>query len=163
MRRALAVVGLSLAVFALAPISVASAHASLENSIPAPNSVLEQSPPNIVLDFDEAIDAPLTSIELFDQTGVAVALGAPVSVGDSSIVQASVPDLTDGTYAVVWRVSSSDGHVVSGALSFQIGTTGAVVFMRRPRSFSSRLGAYISRVGSSMCGAGRAASGDGAE
>ncbi len=126
MRRALAVVGLSLAVFALAPISVASAHASLENSIPAPNSVLEQSPPNIVLDFDEAIDAPLTSIELFDQTGVAVALGAPVSVGDSSIVQASVPDLADGTFAVVWRVSSSDGHVVSGALSFQIGTTGAV-------------------------------------
>ncbi len=104
-----------------------SAHAGLESSMPAPSSVLETSPPLISLDFDEDIDVPLTSIELFDQSGARIALGTPTSGADGSIVQAQVPPLADATYAVVWRVSSADGHVVSGAFSFQVGTTGGTV------------------------------------
>ena len=33
-----------------------------------------------------------------------------------------MPVLADGLYAVVWRVTSADGHVVDGAFSFQVGT-----------------------------------------
>ena len=39
-----------------------SAHAELEASAPAANSVLEVGPAAIVLDFDEAIETPLTSL-----------------------------------------------------------------------------------------------------
>ena len=104
----------------------AFAHAGLEGSTPAASSVLETSPPLISLDFDEDIDVPLTSIELFDAASTPIALGAPTQGADGSIVQASVPALGDGTYAVVWRVTSADGHVVTGAFSFQIGTGAGV-------------------------------------
>jgi copper transport protein len=125
-RLAAAAAALTVAVLALAPTGRVAAHASLEASVPAANSVLESGPSSIVLDFDEAVDAGLASIRLFDQTGAEVPLGTPTRVGDSSIVQATAPELGDGTYAVVWRVASVDGHVVDGAFSFQIGTTGGV-------------------------------------
>ena len=100
----------------------ALAHASLEASIPAASSVLETAPPLIVLNFDEDIEVPLTSIQLFDQTGKIVPLGSPTAGGDTTIVQSTVPTIGNGLYAVVWRVTSSDGHVVDGAFSFQVGT-----------------------------------------
>lgn len=125
-RAALAAAVLVGVAFALVPTGRAAAHASLENSLPAPNSVLEEGPPVIVLDFDETVDARLASIVLYDQTGTEVRLGSPTRVGDDSVVQATVPPLGDGTYAVVWRVASADGHVVNGAFSFQVGTAGGV-------------------------------------
>ncbi|MDO8362551.1 MAG: copper resistance protein CopC [Actinomycetota bacterium] len=111
------------AVFALlAAPGTALAHASLVASTPAANSVLEDPPAEIVLDFDEAIEGQLASIRVFDASGSAVELGAPAEGADDSIVRAAVPSLGDGIYAVVWRVTSADGHVVDGAFSFQVGT-----------------------------------------
>ena len=104
------------------PGRVAFAHASLDASTPSANSVLETGPPQIVLDFDEAIEADLTSIALFDGDGRAVDVGKPVAGADSTVVRSDVPALADGIYAVVWRVTSADGHVVDGAFSFQVGT-----------------------------------------
>ncbi len=103
----------------------AAAHASLLTSIPAANSVLEVGPPAIVLTFDEDIEAPLSSIALFDGTGAKVEIGSPAAGDQGSVVSATVPTLTDGIYAVVWRVTSADGHVVDGAFSFQVGTAAA--------------------------------------
>ena len=110
----------------LAPAEPASAHAGLVASTPAASSVLDTSPPLIALDFDENIDVPLTSIQLFDQDGTTIDLGGPTEGADQSIVEATVPTIGEGTYAVVWRVSSADGHIVTGAFSFQIGTTSDV-------------------------------------
>jgi copper transport protein len=98
------------------------AHAGLEASTPAASSVLDTSPPLIALNFDENIDIPLTSIQLFDQDGKTIAVGKPTQGPDPSIVESTVPTIGEGTYAVVWRVSSADGHIVTGAFSFQIGT-----------------------------------------
>ena len=110
----------------LAPAQQVLAHAGLESSVPAANAVLETGPPNIVLDFNEAIDAKLTDIELYDQTAKLVATGLPTAGSDSTIVQASVPTIGDGVYVVVWRVPSEDGHVVNGVYSFQVGTQSGV-------------------------------------
>lgn len=101
---------------------IASAHAALESSTPAANSVLEQGPDSIVLDFDEAVEGDLASIQLFDGKGDPVQLGTPSPGADTSIVVATAPALGDGIYAVIWRVTSADGHVVDGAFSFQVGT-----------------------------------------
>ena len=101
----------------------ASAHAGLETSIPAASATLDEAPNDIVLDFDEPIDAGISSIQLFDASAQLVVIGEPVpSQGDDSIVLAGLPDLADGIYAVVWRVASVDGHIIDGAFSFQIGT-----------------------------------------
>jgi methionine-rich copper-binding protein CopC len=48
------------------PAAPVFAHAGLESSTPGSSSVLEESPEAIVLDFDEAVEAPLTTIGLFD-------------------------------------------------------------------------------------------------
>lgn len=120
--RGLAATVLGLLALVAMPVASASAHAALETSTPAANSVLEKSPPQIVLDYDEDIEASLASIKVFDGDGKAVEVGAPAAGADASIVQATLPELADGLYAVTWRVSSADGHVVDGAFSFQIGT-----------------------------------------
>ena len=105
----------------LAPAQHASAHAGLEASVPASNAVLESGPPNVVLDFNEAVDARLADIELYDQTATLVATGLAQAGIDGTVVQASVPELGKGVYVVVWRVPSEDGHVVNGVFSFQVG------------------------------------------
>ncbi len=112
----LAVVGV------LALPSTASAHAVLESSTPSANSVVESSPPQIVLDYDEDVEAALASIQVFDADRQRIELGAPGAGDDSSIVVATMPSLDDGLYAVIWRVTSADGHVIDGAFSFQVGS-----------------------------------------
>ncbi len=118
------VVGVLLAAVAIVafPAATASAHAALESSTPSANSVIEASPPQIVLDFDEDIEASLASIQLFDAQRQRIELGSAGAGADATIVQADLPTLDDGLYAVVWRVTSADGHVVDGAFSFQVGT-----------------------------------------
>jgi len=107
----------------LVPSGTVSAHAGLENSIPAASSVLEESPTAITLDFDEPIEADLTSIQLFDGDATLIETGPPTAAAPD-VVTASVPTLDDGLYAVVWRITSSDGHVIDGAFSFQVGSGG---------------------------------------
>jgi copper transport protein len=123
-RRLLAAVATAAVLVALAPPGRAAAHAGLDFSVPSANSVLESGPPVILLDFDESIDLTLTSIQLFDSQEASIAVGEPTQATDDSTVQVAVPTLADGTFVVVWRVSSEDGHVVDGAFSFQVGTGG---------------------------------------
>ncbi len=122
-RTLIAIVATALAGVVVLPASPVSAHAALETSVPAPSSVLEEAPPAVVLDFDEPIEAGLSSIQLYDADQRLVDIGAPERVnGDDSIVTAELPDLDDGVYAVVWRVASADGHIVDGAFGFIVGT-----------------------------------------
>jgi copper transport protein len=117
-------IGVAVAVGALLalPATTASAHAALESSTPSANSVIEASPPQVVLDYDEDIEASLASIQVFDAQRQRIELGPPKAGDDATIVTASLPTLADGIYAVIWRVTSADGHVVDGAFSFQVGT-----------------------------------------
>ena len=105
----------------------ASAHAGLVASIPAASATLDEAPSDIVLDFDEPVEAQIASIEVFDANADRVIVGEPAaSQGDDSIVLAGLPSLDDGIYAVVWRVGSADGHIVNGAFSFRIETGGSI-------------------------------------
>ena len=105
--------------------SEASAHAQLENSSPSPSAMLEDGPSEVVLDFNEPITPVPRSIEIYDQSGNRLILGeAIVSDDDDTVMSAGgVPELPDGIYAVVYRALSSDGHVVEGAYTFQVGST----------------------------------------
>ena len=115
-----AAIGLGIAV---AP-GVASAHAILENSDPAPSSVLSTSPTQITLRFSETIEEQLNSVRLFDGEQDEVTIGkASRSASDQSVVTATLPQLKNGVYVAVWRVVSADGHPVTGAFPFEIGTS----------------------------------------
>lgn len=102
--------------------SVASAHATLDGTTPAASSVVSQSPDEIVLDFDETVEPRLGSLRLFDDGGREMEVGDLLrDAVDQSVVRASVAPLPDGPYVVVWRVTSADGHPVTGAFPFEVG------------------------------------------
>ena len=101
----------------------ASAHAILESSSPEASALLTSSPKEIRLDFDEQVEATLGEVRVYNSEQREVSKSKTVrSVLDVSIVTAEVPTLKNGVYVVVWRVVSADGHPVSGAFPFEIGT-----------------------------------------
>ena len=103
---------------------VASAHAALDSTDPAPSSVLATSPTHLTLRFSGNVEKELTSIRLFDKDKREVKIGvAARSASDKKMVQAEVPQLGNGVYVAVWRVVSGDGHPMTGAFPFEIGTT----------------------------------------
>lgn len=102
---------------------VASAHAALDSTDPAPSSVLATSPTHLTLRFSGNVEKELTSIRLFDKDKREVKIGAAArSASDKKMVQAEVPQLGNGVYVAVWRVVSGDGHPMTGAFPFEIGT-----------------------------------------
>ena len=99
------------------PATTAFAHASLDNSVPPSGATLVDSPPQIVLDFDENVETALGFIRLFSSEGKRINLPRIArDAADESIVRVDVPRLDDDTYVVTYRVVSVDG-----ALTFQLG------------------------------------------
>ena len=102
---------------------IASAHAILESSSPAPSALLASSPKEIRLDFDEQVESTLGDIRIYDSEQREISIEETVrSSSDASVVTAGVSTLKSGVYVVVWRVVSADGHPVTGAFPFEIGT-----------------------------------------
>jgi copper transport protein len=101
----------------------AAAHARLVTTEPAASAVLTAPPRSIVLRFDEQVEPTLGGIRLYDAQERPIDVGPTHRVpGDQSAVTADVlGDLADGTYVVVWRVTSADSHPVEGAFTFAVG------------------------------------------
>lgn len=112
----------------LVPATLASAHTEMVRSEPAASSVLAESPTQIVLYFNESIEPVFASIRILDQNAHEIVSGdAQRDSSDHSIVRASTPQLGDGAYVVVWRVTSVDGHPIDGTFPFYIGTKQEIV------------------------------------
>ena len=127
MRRFLSLAVLATACVVLVSPTLASAHAVLDSSTPGPSTVVQESPDEIVLDFNETIENSLLSIRLFDSEQLEVNIGdAQRSSTDQSQAIADVSSLEDGVYVVVWRAVSADGHPVSGAFPFEVGNSSDV-------------------------------------
>jgi len=95
----------------------ASAHAHLQKSSPADNSVITASPPNLVLNFSEAARLTALSIQKDDEPAQKL---QPPSTAAAQQISVPLPQLTSGTYSVSWHVLSDDGHVMSGTLHFTL-------------------------------------------
>ena len=120
--RAIVIVAVSVLVSLLSPAIGAMAHGELLDSEPAASSTLSESPTQIVLHFNESIEPVFASIRILNSTGVEIANeDARRDSGDHSIVRSTSPHLDFGSYVVVWRVTSADGHPVQGAFSFHVG------------------------------------------
>ena len=118
------VVLLAVVVVVLGSAAPAAAHAALVTSTPAPQARLSEPPTEIVLTFDEPVEATLGGIRLYDATEQRIAVGEARRVpGDAMQLRAPIEeDLADGLFVVTWRATSEDGHPVSGAFTFQVGT-----------------------------------------
>src|SRR5437868_568527 len=101
----------------------ASAHANLERSSPAANSVVVDQPKQLLLWFSEQPEIRLTEVELLTATGKSVvAPTARPALSDPNAIVAPLPDLAPGTYVVSWHTTSAvDGHTTRGSFPFTYG------------------------------------------
>jgi len=114
------VVGLLLALGVVAA-PAAQAHDELVSVDPADGSTVDVAPERVTLTFDEPAVALGTVIEVTGPDGSVVSTGDAQLV-DSTVSQALVGDLPAGEYSVTWRVTSQDGHAVSGTFGFTAST-----------------------------------------
>lgn len=106
----------------------ASAHATLISSDPTEGSVLATAPSEVIFTFDEPVRSTTGSVRLFDAAGTE--LDSEAKTLDTRLVVDLPGDLGEGTFIVAWRVVSSDGHPIGGALTFSIGTPSETVSAR---------------------------------
>ncbi|WP_193614847.1 copper resistance protein CopC [Nocardioides lijunqiniae] len=118
-------VALLVALTLLAGAAPASAHATLVGSDPTEGEVLTETPDVVTFTFDEPVSLTAEAVQVFD------AAGEPVESDSSTrdeVITTDLPDeLADGTYVVTWRVVSSDGHPITGSLTFSIGAPSETV------------------------------------
>lgn len=105
----------------------ASAHAELVDSDPAEGAVLESAPETVTLTFNEPVRLTSQEIAVYDATGDPVPSSAGASGEEVTVDLTGAADLPEGTYVVSWNVLSSDGHPISGALTFSVGAPSASV------------------------------------
>jgi copper transport protein len=118
MRRALLLAVLG----ALVLPATAFAHASLRKETPSFKQRLAVAPRQVVLQFDQTVDALPKAIEVLTQDGKNVA-GTPRVVTAQREIVAPVPRLPKGAYTVRWQALSNDGHIVSGVYTFGVRVT----------------------------------------
>lgn len=94
------------------------AHTGLIDSSPADGATVARPPDAVVLTFNERVLDQGTKVLVTGPDGSATR-GDP-RLADTTVVQALRPDLPAGRYTVEWRVTSVDGHPVSGELSFRV-------------------------------------------
>jgi len=95
----------------------ADAHAQLQKSSPADNSVITTSPPDLVLNFSEAAQLTALSIQKGNEPEQKL---KPLPGIAAAQISVPLPQLTPGAYTISWHVLSEDGHVTSGALHFTL-------------------------------------------
>lgn len=97
----------------------ASAHDSLVDSTPAADEVVPTAPDELVLTFSGEISDLGVQFMVTGPEGRDVVQGTPTVEG-VTVTQELADELVNGAYEVTWRVTSSDGHPISGTIPFTL-------------------------------------------
>jgi copper transport protein len=105
----------------------AAAHAELDSTDPAPDSVVPRQPSAVTLTFSEGVTLPADSLRVLDPAGERVDTGTPGhAAGRPETARVKLRDgLADGTYTVAWQVIFADSHPGGGAFTFSVGKPSA--------------------------------------
>jgi methionine-rich copper-binding protein CopC len=125
MKRTLAalVLAVSLITAAVAGAGVAAAHATRLATDPVENAELATAPEKVSATFNEALQPSFAAMTVVGPDGNLWSTGDPRV--DGAVVSVGVRPLgPSGTYTVNYRVTSADGHVVSGSWSFKLTVSG---------------------------------------
>jgi methionine-rich copper-binding protein CopC len=110
---------LMLAVVSMTVSGAVLAHAHLKRSEPADQSVVAEAPKNLTIAFNEAVTVTALTIQKGD--GKPQPLG-PLAKEAAKQQSYALPALAPGSYIVKWRAMSDDKHLMSGKLTFKVGT-----------------------------------------
>lgn len=111
-----ALFALLMGAFLLTAAPPAQAHNVLESTSPADGSTVTRTPSQVTLTFNNPSIATGTVLKVIGPSGN-VAVGKPELV-DDQVVQKVEAGAPAGHYTVKWRVTSIDGHPISGSFSF---------------------------------------------
>ncbi|MCV7099219.1 copper resistance CopC family protein, partial [Mycobacterium palustre] len=115
---------------------VASAHAARVSAEPADNATVATGPQRVSATFNERLQTTFAAMTVVGPDGNVWSTGDPTVQG--AVVGVGLRPLGPaGTYTVNYRVTSADGHVVSGSWSFRLtvpgtGTPGPAATGARP-------------------------------
>jgi len=99
----------------------ALAHAYLSSATPAQNAALAVSPQQVILHFNEKLEAAFSSIKLLDSGGRQVGTPkATVDEADPRMMTLALPTLPPGRYTVHYVAVGGDGHRRTGSYSFTL-------------------------------------------
>jgi len=98
--------------------TTALAHDELTGSTPEQGATVSEGIDEVRLEFSGAIADVGSLVEVTGPEGEATQ-GEP-EVDGTAVVQPLADDLTPGEYAVLWRVTSEDGHPISGELGYTL-------------------------------------------
>lgn len=98
-----------------------AAHAVVRLSEPAQGAVLNASPKEIRIAFNEKVEAMFTSATLKNAAGATVTKDkARLDPADAAVLRLPVPVLAPGKYTVKWNAVGSDGHRRTGEIHFAV-------------------------------------------
>ena len=100
--------------------SPAFAHASLKTATPQPDRVLQSAPKAVELNFSEPVTVAKGATTVVAPDGEIAMSGQPETKAETLVLPLK-QGLSEGTYVVAYRVTSADGHPVSGGYTFSIG------------------------------------------
>jgi methionine-rich copper-binding protein CopC len=121
--RRFAVIGAVLAVLALAGAGTASAHAIRIATDPASDTSLGAGPARVSATFNEKLQTDFAAMTVVGPDANLWSTGEVQIEGAVASVELR-PLGPTGKYTVNYRVTSADGHVVSGAWSFELTVAG---------------------------------------
>src|SRR5690349_19761426 len=119
-----ALLGALFVVIALTAAPTAAAHATRIATDPAVNARLTAGPAQVSATFNEHLQTTFAAMTVVGPDGNLWSTGQPRVEG--AVVSVDLLPLgPTGTYTVNYRVTSADGHVVSGSWSFQLTAPGS--------------------------------------
>jgi methionine-rich copper-binding protein CopC len=118
------VLGLVATVVLLAAPSPALAHAQLESSDPVDGARLTSLPETVSVTLSEDVGSGAV-LRVLDSSGTRVDDGDVTTAGRRVLVGVRPGESRAGTYRIVYRVVSADGHPVSGEIDFSVVGGGA--------------------------------------
>ncbi|WP_378735639.1 copper resistance protein CopC [Nocardia brasiliensis] len=125
------VAGLFLVGFGFAATGTAAAHSAPTASVPDDGATIEAGPARASITFNEDLQPNFPSLTVVGPDGNLWSKGAPVV--DGKTVSVELGELGPvGQYTVAYRVTSADGHPVSGTRHFTLSKPGNGVAGPKP-------------------------------
>lgn len=123
----------------------AAAHATLLQTTPGDEAVVQESPGTLELRFSEPVEASPGGITVFGPGGDRADRGSVQRREGGTILTARVDAEAEGTYTVAWRVTSDDGHTITGSFVFHVGRVTGAVAVDESTAPSVVVGGYAGR------------------
>lgn len=136
-------------------LGTAGAHATLVDSRPGNDEMLDSAPRQVELVFDAAVSVKGGEVAVLGPGGERVDTGDPSSGDGARQVTQRVEGDEQGTYTVSYRVLSDDGHVISGSFVYHVGRrTGAATVDEGSQASRAleALGRWLSLSGALVAG-----------